>query len=532
MKSDSKKNQVNISDEKSWDKELAKLQANEAEAVRGGGEARLTKQRAKGKLTARERIDYLLEPNSFVELNMLAEHQCNDFGMDEKRFLGDGVVTGHGIINERRVFIYSEDETVLGGSSGKTHGTKIHYLLKLARETKAPIICLNASPGARIQEGMDNVYGITGIFYQNALNSGVIPQIAAIMGTCAGGAAYSAALCDFVIQVEKSSHVFVSGPAVIKEQTGEDVSFEELGGAKVHSTKSGVAHLTAGDDRECLDLIKRLLDFLPQHNQESPPKRICTDPAEREVPSLVDTVPTRMSKTYDMKKVIHAIVDDEDFFEIHPLFARNLVVGFARMGGQVTGIVANNPKFLGGCLDIDSADKAARFVRTCDVFNIPLISLVDVPGFRSGIGQEHAGIIRHGAKIFYAWAEATVPRISVIIRKMYAAGIPAMGVHQIGFDQVFAWPIAEMQIIAAESAVKILYRKELEKADDKEAFSEKKIREYQETYLTPYHSASRSVIDAVIQPKDTRRVIISALRMLENKTEPDRAYRKHGNIPL
>ena len=532
MKRKSEKDQVSISDEKSWHKELDKLQAKEAEALQGGGEARLTEQRAKGKLTARERIDYILEPNSFVELNMLAEHQCDDFGMDEKKFLGDGVVTGHGIINGRRVFIYAEDETVLGGSSGKTHGTKIHYILKLARETRVPIICLNASSGARIQEGMDNVYGITGIFYQNALNSGVIPQIAAIMGTCAGGAAYSAALCDFVIQVKKSSHVFITGPAVIKEVTGEDVSFEELGGATVHSTKSGVAHLTAADDRECLDLIKRLLDFLPQHNQERPPKRSCEDPAEREAPSLVDIVPIRMSKTYDMKKVIQTIVDDGEFFEIHPLFARNLVVGFARMDGQVAGIVANNPQFLGGCLDIDSADKAARFIRTCDVFNIPLISLVDVPGFRPGVRQEHAGIIRHGAKMLYAWTEATVPKISVIIRKMYGGAIPAMGVHQIGFDQVFAWPAAEMQMLGAEPSVKILYRRELERADDKAAFSEKKIREYQETYLTPYHSASRSVIDAVIQPKDTRRVIISALRMLENKTEPDRAYRKHGNIPL
>ena len=532
MKRNSNKDQHSIPDENSWDKELAKLQAKQAEAFQGGGEARLKEHRDRGMLTARERIDYILEPDSFVELNMLAEHQCNDFGMDKKKFLGDGVVTGHGIINGRRVFIYAEDETVLGGSSGKTHGTKIHTILKLARETRVPIICLNASSGARIQEGMDNVYGITGIFYQNALNSGIIPQITAIMGTCAGGAAYSAALCDFVIQVEKSSHLFVTGPAVIKEVTGEDVSLDELGAASVHSTKSGVVHLTAGDDRECLDLIKRLLDFLPQHNRDRYAKKSCADPADRGGPCLVDIVAIQMSKTYDMKKVILAIVDEGDFFEIHPLFARNLVVGFARMGGQVIGIVANNPQFHGGYLYIDSAVKAARFIRICDVFNIPLISLVDSPGFLPGVPQEHAGIIRHGAKMLYAWTEATVPKISVIIRKMYGGAIPAMGVHQIGFDQVFAWPAAEMQMIGAGPAVKILYRRELEKADDKEAFLENKIRQYHETYLTPYHCASRSVIDAVIQPRDTRRVIISALRMLENKTEPDRAYRKHGNIPL
>jgi len=521
-----------MSDIKTWEKELARLQAKENEARIGGGEARLKKQREMGKFTAMERIDYVLDPGSFVELNMLAEHQCQDFGMDRKRFLGDGVVTGYGTINGRKVFIYSEDATVLGGSTGKTHGAKIHYILRLARENMVPIICLNDSAGARIQEGMDNVYGITGMFYQNSLNSGIVPQIAAIMGDCTGGAAYSAALCDFVVQVEKTAHVFITGPAVIKEVTGEEVTFEQLGGAKVHSTKSGVVHLTARDDKECLDLIRRLLDFLPQNNQDSPSRKPCADPAEREVPELVDIVPIQMSKTYDMKKVILAIVDEEDFLEIHPAFARNIVVGFARMGGQVVGIVANNPRVLGGCLDIDSSDKAARFIRTCDVFNIPLISLVDVPGFLPGVRQEHGGIIRHGAKMLYAWTETMVPKISVIIRKMYGGAIPAMGVHQIGFDQVFAWPSAEMQMVGAEPSVKILYRRELKEAEDPSVLLEKKIKEYQDTYLTPYHSASRSVIDAVIHPKDTRRLIISALRILENKTEPPRPYRKHGNIPL
>ena len=517
---------------KTWEKELEKLRANEAKALQGGGEERLQKQREKGCLTARERLDYIMDDGSFVELYMLAEHQCHDFDMDKKTFLGDGVVTGYGTINGRKVFIYSEDVTVLGGSTGKTHGAKIHNILRLARENMVPVVCLNASAGARIQEGMDNVYGITGMFYQNALNSGIVPQIAAIMGACTGGAAYSAALCDFVVQVEKTSHVFITGPAVIKEVTMEEVSFEELGGTHVHSTKSGVVHLAAKDDKECLDLIKGLLDYLPQNNREKPQKKSGTDPMDREVPELMDIVPIQMSKVYDMAKVIQAIVDEGLFFEIHPLFARNIVVGYARMGGQAVGIVANNPRFLGGCLDIDASDKASRFIRTCDTFNIPLISLVDVPGFLPGVRQEHGGIIRHGAKMLYAWTEATVPKISVILRKMYGGAIPAMGVHQIGFDQVFAWPSAEMQMVGAEPSVKILYRRELQKAENPVDFLDKKIEAYQDTYLTPYHSASRSVIDAVIHPKDTRTRIIKTLMILEGKAEPSRPYRKHGNIPL
>jgi acetyl-CoA carboxylase carboxyltransferase component len=370
------------------------------------------------------------------------------------------------------------------------------------------------------------------MFYQNSLNSGIVPQIAAIMGACTGGAAYSAALCDFIVQVEKTSHVFITGPAVIKEVTGEEVSFEELGGAKVHSTKSGVVHLAAKDDKHCLDLIKGLLDYLPQNNREKPVHKSCADPVEREVPELIDMVPIQMSKTYDMKQVIRMIVDEGDFFEIHAAFAMNMVVGFARMGGRVVGLVANNPRFMGGCLDINTSDKAARFIRTCDAFNIPIISLVDVPGFLPGLDQEHNGIIRHGAKMLYAWTEATVPKISCILRKMYGGAIPAMGVHQIGFDQVFAWPSAEMQMIGAEPSVKILYRRELEQAEDPAAYLQQKIEEYQELYLTPYHSASRSVIDAVIHPKDTRKKIISALRILEDKAETPRQFRKHGNIPL
>ena len=513
------------------DEAVLKLAAMEEKARLGGGADKLAQQRKLGKLTARERIEYFFDPESFVELNMLAEHQCNDFGMEKKRFLGDGVVTGYGTVQGRKVFAYSEDATVLGGSTGKVHGAKIHYILKLAREMMVPVICLNDSGGARIQEGMDNVYGITQIFYQNVMNSGVIPQIAAIMGDCTGGSAYSAALCDFVLQVEKTSHVFITGPAVIKEVTGEAVSFEDLGGAKVHSTRSGVDHFTAANDQICLDLIKKILSFLPQNNKERPSSEPSSDPSDRKTPELLEIVPTDMKKSYDMKKVIKAIVDSGDFFEVSASYARNIIIGWARMGGKVVGIVANQPRIFAGCIDIDASDKSARFIRTCDAFNIPLVSLVDVPGFLPGTNQEYAGIIRHGAKMLYAWAEATVPKISCIIRKMYGGAIPAMGVHQIGFDQVFAWPSAEMQMVGAEAAVQILYGKELKTLKDPGKFLAEKIAEYQETYLTPYHSASRSVIDAVIHPQDTRKRIISALNLLETKQETGRAWKKHGNMP-
>lgn len=516
---------------KNMEEELKKLAALEEKAREGGGLESLRKQKEMGKMTARERITYFLDPGSFVELNMLAEHQCYDFGMEKKRFLGDGVVTGYGTVNGRKVFIYSEDATVLGGSTGKVHGAKIHYILRLARETMVPVICLNDSGGARIQEGMDNVYGITQIFYQNVMNSGVIPQIAAIVGDCTGGSAYSAALCDFTFQVEKTAHVFITGPAVIKEVTGEAVSFEDLGGAKVHSTRSGVVHFAAKNDQDCLDLIKKLLSFLPQNNLENPPSEAPTDPIDREVPELMEIVPTDMKKSYDMKKVIKAIVDQGEFFEVAADYAKNMIVGFARMGGRVVGIVANQPQIFAGCIDINASDKSSRFIRTCDVFNIPLITLVDVPGFLPGTNQEYGGIIRHGAKMLFAWAEATVPKISCIIRKMYGGSIPAMGVHQIGFDQVFAWPTAEMQMVGAEAAVRVLYGKELKTMEKTEEFFERKVKEYQETYLTPFHSASRLVIDAVIHPKDTRKRMINALNILETKKEAGRAWRKHGNMP-
>ena len=517
--------------EKTWEKELEKLHARESEAQQGGGQARLQKLREKGILTARERIDYILDAGSFVELNMLAEHQCHDFEMDKKKFAGDGVVTGYGTIAGRKVFIYSEDVTVLGGSTGKTHGAKIHYILKLARENMVPVICLNASAGARIQEGMDNVYGITGMFYQNSLNSGVVPQIAAIMGACTGGAAYSAALCDFIVQVEKTSYVFITGPAVIKEVTGEEVSFEELGGAKVHSTKSGVVHLSARDDRHCLDLIKDLLNFLPQNNREKPARKPCADSNEREVPELIDMVPIQMSKTYDMKQVIRTIVDEGDFFEIHAVFAMNMVVGFAHMGGQVVGLVANNPRFMVGCLDIDSSDKAARFVRFCDSFNIPILTFVDVPGFLPGTGQEHGGIIRHGAKLLFAYCEATVPKLTVVTRKAYGGAYDVMSSKHIRGDVNLAWPTAEIAVMGPEGAVNIIFRKELAQSEDVEKRRAELVAEYREKFANPYIAASRGFIDDVIEPRETRPRLVNALEMIANKRDVNPA-KKHGNIPL
>ena len=513
-----------------WDHALAALHAREAQARTGGGAT--SRDRPAGTLSARERIDRLFDPGSFVELNMLAEHRCRDFGMAEKRLPGDGVITGYGAVGGRRVYAYAEDPTVLGGSIGRVHGTKIHALLRRAREGGVPVIGLHDSGGARIQEGMDNVHGMTGMFAEFALNSGVVPQIVAIMGTCAGGAAYCAALADFVVQVEGAGRLFVTGPALVEEVLGERVSAEELGGTGMHSRLSGVTHLTARDDRDCLLQIRRLLDCLPQNNRERSPSREGGDAGERLVPELIDIVPLAEEAGYDMKRVIAAIVDRGEFLELQPAFAANLVIGFARLGGQTVGVVANNPAVGEGYLDGDAARKAARFVRTCDAFNLPLVTLADSPGFRPGVDEERRGVLRDGAKLLHAWVEATVPKVGVVLRKMYGAAIPAMGVHAIGFDQVFAWPSAEMQMVRAEPAVKILFRRELAAAADPAALLEQKLQEYRELYLTPYHAASLGVIDAVIRPQETRARLVSALGILRDKTVADRAWRKHGNIPL
>ena len=497
------------------------LASREAQARVAGGEARLAEQRRAGRLTARERVEALLDADSFVELGMFAEHQCHDFGMAAKKFPGDGVITGHGTIGGRSVYVYAEDATVLGGSTGRVHGTKIHTVLRRAREHGVPVIGLQDSGGARIQEGMDNVYGMTGVFRENTLSSGAVPQLVGIMGTCAGGAAYSAALADFIVQVEGTS-LFVTGPAMVEEVHGESVSAEALGGTAVHATRSGVTHLVAQDDRHCLALIRQLLDYLPQSYREAPPRGALADSAEREVPELEALVPADAQATYDIKPVIRAIADARKFCELQAGFARNLVIGFLRLDGRAVGIVANNPTVLNGLLDLDAADKAARFVRTCDAFNIPLVTLVDSPGFLPGVAQEHAGLIRHGAKLLHAWVEASVPKISCVLRKMYGGAIPAMGVHEIGFDQVLAWPLAEMQMVPAVPAVKILCRRELDAAADPQALLAQKVAEYRDLYLTPYHSASLLVVDAVIRPQDTRKRLIAALRLLEHKLRPDR----------
>ncbi|HYL88926.1 MAG TPA: acyl-CoA carboxylase subunit beta [Burkholderiales bacterium] len=509
----------------SWTAELAELEVREARARAAGGEERLAEQRRAGKLTARERIDALLDAGSFVELGMFAEHQCRDFGMEGKKYPGDGVITGYGTIDGRSVYVYAEDATVLGGSTGRVHGTKIHNVLRQARTHGVPVIGLHDSGGARIQEGMDNVYGMTGVFRENVLASGAVPQIVGIMGTCAGGAAYSAALADFAVQVDKTS-LFVTGPAMVEEVHGEKISAEALGGAQVHATRSGVTHLVARDDHHCLALIRQLLDYLPQSHRELPSRKPGDDAADRAVPELQDIVPPD-GGAYDMKAVVRAIADS-DFLEIQEDFARNLVIGFLRLDGRAVGVVANNPAVQGGLIDLDAADKAARFVRTCDAFNIPIVTLVDSPGFLPGVAQEHFGLIRHGAKMLHAWVEARVPKISVVLRKMYGGAIPAMGVHEIGFDQVLAWPAAEMQMVPAVPAVKILCRRELERAPDPQALLERKVAEYRDLYLTPYHSASLLVVDEVIRPQDTRKRLISALRLLEEKRGP---RRKRSNPP-
>jgi acetyl-CoA carboxylase carboxyltransferase component len=512
-----------------WSAELAGLAAREAQARAGGDTGR---EGAAGKLGARARIEALLDPGSFAELNMLAEHRCRDFGMAEKKFPGDGVVTGYGAIGGRPVYAYAEDATVLGGSNGRVHGAKIQALLRRAREGGVPVVGLHDSGGARIQEGMDNVHGMTGMFTEFARNSGVVPQIVAIMGTCAGGAAYCAALADFVVQVERTGQLFVTGPALVEEVLGEKVSAEELGGTALHGQVSGVTHLVARDDRDCLAKIQRLLDYLPQNNRERPAPRASTDAGDRPVPQLLDLVPLDEDASYDMKRVVGAIVDCGEFLEIQPGFAPNLVIGFARLGGEAAGIVANNPACGEGYLDGDAAAKAARFVRTCDAFNVPLVTLVDSPGFRPGVDEERRGLLRHGAKLLHAWAESTVPKLCCVLRKMYGGVIPAMGVHEIGFDEVLAWPSAEMQMVRAEPAVKILCRRELAAAADPQALLAQKVREYRELYLTPYHAASLGVVDAVIRPQDTRARLVSALSILRGKAVAERPWRKHGNIPL
>jgi len=501
-----------------------------AEARLGGGEARIKRQHEKKKLTARERIEFLMDEGSFEEVGMLVTHRSTDFGMEKQLFYGDGVVTGYGTINGRLVYVFAQDFTVFGGALSETHAEKICKIMDLAVKIGAPLIGLNDSGGARIQEGVSSLGGYAEIFYRNVQSSGVIPQISAIMGPCAGGAVYSPAMTDFTIMVEETSYMFVTGPNVVKTVTNEEVSSEELGGASTHSTKSGVTHVTTPNDVACLKEIKKLLSYIPQNNQTTTPKLPYTLSDEiRE--ELEQVIPLDAHKPYDMRKVIHGICDEHSFFEIHKNYAENIVVGFSRLAGRSIGIIANQPLNLAGVLDVNSSKKAARFTRFCDSFNIPLLVLVDVPGFLPGTDQEWRGIIVHGAKLLYALSEATVPRVTVITRKAYGGAYDVMNSKHIGADMNFAWPTAEIAVMGARGASEIIFKKEISEASDPEEKWKEKEAEYASKFADPYRAAQRGFIDEVILPKQTRRKLIKAFAMLEDKqvTGPKR---KHGNIPL
>lgn len=507
------------------------LEQKEKEAEAGGGKERVEKQHGLGKLTARERIDLLLDKNSFVELDKLVVHRCQDFGMGEKKFLGDGVVTGYGTVEGRQVFVYSQDFTVFGGSLGLAHGRKICKIMDKAIEVGAPIIGLNDSGGARIQEGVEGLGAYADIFLRNVLASGLVPQIAAIMGPCAGGAVYSPAMNDFTIMTKKTSYMFITGPDVIKAVTHEEVSSEDLGGAIVHNSSSGVAHFAAENDEDTISIIKELLSFLPSNNVEDPPRASCDDPVDRKEESLRDLVPVNPNKPYDVKQVINKIVDYGYFFEVQENFAKNIVTGFARVNGRSIGIVGNQPMVLAGCLDIDASEKAARFVRFCDCFNIPIVSFVDVPGFLPGTNQEWNGIIRHGAKLLYAYCEATVPRITIITRKAYGGAYDVMSSKHIRGDINLAYPTAEIAVMGPDGAVNIVFKGQIASSDDPDSERLALIEEYKKNFANPYRAAELGYIDEVIKPEDTRHRIAMALDMLDGKRQVN-PPKKHGNIPL
>jgi propionyl-CoA carboxylase beta chain len=513
------------------EQKLEELRRREVESEAGGGEERNARQHAEGKLSARERMLLLFDEGTFEELDKLVEHNCQDFGMADQRPAGDGVVSGYGRINGRLTYAFAQDFTVFGGSLSGANAAKICKVMDLAMKVGAPIIGLNDSGGARIQESVASLAGYADIFLRNTLSSGVVPQISAIMGPCAGGAVYSPAITDFTVMVRDSSYMFVTGPDVIKTVMHEDVTKEELGGSMTHNTTSGVAHFIAQGDADCLALIRELLSFMPQNNQDDPPRAQTTDPADRRDESLDTLVPNEPDKPYDIKEIFTRVVDDGYFVEVHEHYAKNLVVGFARLGGQSVGIVANQPAVLAGCLDINASVKGARFVRFCDAFNIPLITFEDVPGFLPGTQQEYGGIIRHGAKLLYAYAEATVPKITVITRKAYGGAYCVMASKHLRTDINLAYPTAEIAVIGAEGAVNIVYRRELSKAEDPEAMRREKIEEFRQRFANPYIAAERGWVDAVIQPRDTRPKLIEALRMLETKRDT-MPPKKHGNIPL
>ncbi len=512
-----------------------RLRALREEALHAGTEAAVERQHARGKLTARERIDLLLDPGSFTELDMFTRHRAHGFGLEDNRPWGDGVVTGHGTVDGRKLFVFSQDFTVFGGSLGEVFAEKIVKVMDLAVRMGCPIVGINDSGGARIQEGVVSLGGYADIFFRNVRASGVIPQISVVMGPCAGGAVYSPAITDFIFMVRETSHMFITGPEVIKTVTGEDVTMEELGGAQSHATRSGVAHFAADSEQDCLEMVRELLGFLPQNNLDPPPFVPTADPRDRIAQELATIVPDQPTKPYDMTRVIELVVDDGDFMEVAPLYAQNIVVGFARLAGHAVGVVGNQPKALAGVLDIDASIKAARFVRFCDAFGIPLVSFVDVPGFLPGTTQEYGGIILHGAKLLYAYAEATVPKLTVITRKAYGGAYDVMSSKHVGADFNAAWPTAEVAVMGPEGAVNIVFRRELAEAErnggDADARRTKLIEEYKERFANPYIAAERGYLDDVIEPEETRAWLVRALEVSLTKRESPPA-RKHGNIPL
>jgi propionyl-CoA carboxylase beta chain len=510
---------------------LEALKERSAAAEEGGGAERVAKQRAAGKMTARERLEFFLDDGSFEEFDKFVVHRSRDFGMDRQKYPGDGVVTGHGLVDGREVFVFAQDFTVFGGSLSETHAQKICKVMDLAMKTGSPVVGLNDSGGARIQEGVVSLAGYADIFLRNTLASGVIPQISCILGPCAGGAVYSPAITDFNIMVKDTSYMFITGPDVIKTVTHEDVTKDELGGAMTHNARSGVAHFAADSDEHALQLTRELLSFIPSNNREDPPFAATHDPSDRMDEALNSLVPESASQPYDIRDVMGRVTDDGYFFEIQEHFAPNIVVGFARLGGFAVGIVANQPAYLAGVLDIDASVKAARFVRFCDCFNIPLVTFEDVPGFLPGVGQEHHGIIRHGAKLLYAFAEATVPKVTVITRKAYGGAYCVMASKHIRTDINFAYPTAEIAVMGSEGAVGVLYRKEISEAENAETFRAERIAEFQEKFANPYAAAERGFIDEVIEPASTRPKLIRAISLLRNKADRN-PPKKHGNIPL
>ena len=510
---------------------MNEVRRRHAAAEAGGGAARVERQHAEGKMSARERIELLLDEGTFEEMDKLVRHRCHDFGMQDQVIDGDGFVTGYGYIHGRLAFVFAQDFTVFGGSLSETNARKICKIMDLALQTGAPLIGLNDSGGARIQEGVLSLGGYADIFLRNTLASGVIPQISAVMGPCAGGAVYSPAITDFTFMVDRTSYMFVTGPDVLRTVTHEEVTKEELGGGMTHNAKSGVAHFLASDDADCLRRIRRLLGYLPQNNRDDPPRRATDDPEDRRDPELDTIIPEQSNRPYDIKSIVQRVVDDGEFFEVHEYWARNIVVGFAHLGGRAVGIVANQPMHLAGCLDIDSSVKGARFVRFCDAFNIPIVTFEDVPGFLPGTDQEFGGIIRHGAKLLYAYAEATVPKVTVIVRKAYGGAYCVMGSKHIRTDINFAYPSAEIAVMGAEGAVNIVYRREIAAAADPTAAHKQKVDEFRDRFASPFVAAEAGFVDDVIEPRETRPRLIRALRMLETKVAST-PRKKHGNIPL